>query len=210
MARVRQAARLGSDHRPAEPGASSALAPSPGDAPQAIVVLGSGTLQDGADDRTAVRLTPASLERVLQGRRIARMTGLPLLVSGGVPPQGGPAEADLMARVLTQDFEQPVKWIERRSRDTLENASLSRQILAPLAIDRIVLVTNALHMRRAETIFRAAGFQVLPAPHDYASGPTVIDLGTLTPRTDAWVTSWQAIREIIGLGWLQVRPARDN
>ena len=54
-------------------------------------------------------------------------------------------------------------------RTTREEAARTRAALGPAA-RRILLVTGGLHMTRAAALYRRAGFEVLPAPVDDASG----------------------------------------
>ena len=54
-------------------------------------------------------------------------------------------------------------------RTTREEAARTRETLGPAA-RRILLVTGALHMTRAAALYERAGFEVLPAPVDDASG----------------------------------------
>ena len=56
---------------------------------------------------------------------------------------------------------------ERNSRNTYENAVLSRKFAGELINKQWVLVTSALHMPRAMGVFRKAGWKVLPYPVDY-------------------------------------------
>ncbi len=57
--------------------------------------------------------------------------------------------------------------IERRSRNTYENAMFSKEIAAPKAGERWLLVTSAYHMPRAMGLFRKAGFAVEAYPVDW-------------------------------------------
>jgi len=173
----------------------------PEQAPQAIVVVSGGIAGDGIDSSERNRVTSGSLERVLHARRLARLTSLPLLISGGVTPNGGEPEARLLRDLLEGEFETPVKWIEPKSRDTAENATLTGQILQPQGIRRILLVTHAYHMRRAQSAFERAGFAVTPAPHSFMARPVRFDWLQLVPTLDAVVSSRLAIRELIGQGW---------
>ena len=90
---------------------------------QAVVILGGGVRRD-ALEYGGDTLATLTLERVRYGARVARLTGLPVLVSGG-SVLGGEPEAKLMAASLEHEFGVPVRWIEARSRTTHENAVLS-------------------------------------------------------------------------------------
>jgi uncharacterized SAM-binding protein YcdF (DUF218 family) len=132
---------------------------------QAIVVLTAGlsrnALEYGNADTDTV--SDLGLDRARYAAHVARLTGLPVLVSGGTVFKGAP-ESQLMRVTLEQEFGVPVRWIEPRSRDTHENAVESKRLLAANGIRRIVLVTHSVDMRRAAAEFRAAGLEVVPAP----------------------------------------------
>ena len=93
---------------------------------QAVVILGGGVRRD-APEYGGDTLATLTLERVRYGARVARLTGLPVLVSGG-SVLGGEPEAKLMAASLEREFGVPVRWVETRSRTTHENAVLSARI----------------------------------------------------------------------------------
>lgn len=133
--------------------------------PQAIVVIGGGIEYSAFEYPGAVTVTPGTMLRLRYAAKLAKETRLPVMTSGGVVPENiGISEASVMAEVLQTEFAVPATWQERQSRNTLENARFSRRILQQQGIDRIILVTQAYHMPRAELEFRKAGFQVLAAP----------------------------------------------
>jgi len=141
------------------------------DGAQAIVILGGGkrnALEYGGD--TLGRLT---LERVRYGARVAKLTGLPILVSGGAVT-GGEAEARLMQQSLRDEYGIEVRWVEARSRNTHENALRSAEILKGAGIQRVVLVAHAFDMPRATAEFATAGIGTVPAATGIpGQGPTV-------------------------------------
>ncbi|MBV5273815.1 MAG: YdcF family protein, partial [Lamprocystis purpurea] len=57
--------------------------------------------------------------------------------------------------------------LEEQSRNTRENARFSVALLRERGIGSMVLVTSALHMRRALGLFAAEGMQVFPAATDH-------------------------------------------
>ena len=87
---------------------------------QAIVILGGGMVED-APEYGGAALGILTLQRVRYGARVARATGLPVLVSGG-PTMTLPAEALSMRDALVDEYGVAVKWVEPRSRNTHENA----------------------------------------------------------------------------------------
>jgi uncharacterized SAM-binding protein YcdF (DUF218 family) len=111
-----------------------------------------------------------------------------------------------MKATLNQDFAVDVKWTEEKSFDTFESAHFARQILAGTKIDRIALVTHALHMRRARLVFEQAGFRVIEAPTGFS---TLRPPGILNylPSAQGLDVSAAVFHEAIGLGWYHVRLA---
>ncbi len=141
-----------------------ALAPETRAALRYVVVLGNAHVVDPAWPRSA-QLSGSSLRRLVEGIDLhRRLPGTKLVLSGGVNIQPEPnAEivAD-MARRLGVPAAELV--IEKRPRDTLEEAAL----LFPLLGKRpFVLVTSAAHMPRAVRLFKELGMQPLPAPTDF-------------------------------------------
>jgi uncharacterized SAM-binding protein YcdF (DUF218 family) len=121
-----------------------------------------------------------------------------------VTPYGGEPEARLLRDLLEGELGTPVKWIETKSRDTAENAAFTRDILQPLGIRRILLVTHAYHMRRAQSAFERAGFAVTPAPHSFMAGPARFSWLQLVPTLEAVSASRLALRELIGQAWYRL------
>ncbi|HTY49675.1 MAG TPA: YdcF family protein [Steroidobacteraceae bacterium] len=158
---------------------------------QAIVILGGGVRVDAPEyGRSAPGAT--TLERLVYGARVARITGLPVLVSGSR------YEAASMTDTLQQDLGVNARWVENRSRDTHQNALFSAAILARAGIRKVILVTSAAHMARSVTEFELAGLRVVPAP---AAMWTRRDRGVLAfiPNADALVRSQRACYEALGL-----------
>ena len=129
---------------------------------QAIVILGGGTRRD-APEYGGDTLGHLTLERVRYGARVARLTGLPVLVTGG-SVLGGETEATLMRQALEGEFGVAVRWAEDHSRNTHENAVRSAAILRADGIKRVVLVAHDFDMRRANAEFAAAGIETIAAP----------------------------------------------
>jgi uncharacterized SAM-binding protein YcdF (DUF218 family) len=98
---------------------------------------------------------------------------------------------------------------ESRSRNTFENAVETRRLLAREGIDRVLLVTSALHMPRAVALFRCAGFDVVPAPADFwVSDDDRLGFGNgslegvvlgLLPDAENLANTTRALKEYLGL-----------
>ena len=151
---------------------------------QAIVVLGGGSYL-AAPEYGGDTVSRWSLERIRYAARLHRETGLPVLVSGGAP-LGGVPEARSMQATLEQDFGVKVRWVEDASADTRENARLSAALLRAAGVKRVLLVTHAWHLRRAQGEFAAAGVQAVPAPTAYESRAPLTALDWLPGPGGLW------------------------
>ncbi len=164
----------------------------------AIVILGGGvrakSQEYGGD--TIGRLT---LERTRYGAYLARLTGLPVLVTGGSPKQGVRAEGELMQEVLELEFGVKVRWVEDQARDTHENAANAARILLAESKHRVVLVVHGFDVRRAVREFEAAGLQVIAAPTASLRWSD-LDAGDVMPSVEALYKSHYALYEFLALG----------
>jgi uncharacterized SAM-binding protein YcdF (DUF218 family) len=168
-------------------------APEPG----AIIILGA----DGErtpDPLLRAEPGPLSMQRLTGAAILARSTKLPVLISGGKIATGEPAVADLMANTFEDAFGLPVKWREIESANTCENARLSAAILRQAGIGSALVVTHAWHMPRSVLSFARAGYPVIPAPL-HGERDDGLRFADFLPHTNAWIRSFYAIHEWIGL-----------
>jgi len=190
------------------PLAPSELAKVVAGAPIAIVILSAGRRQfayEYGEEFGDLALDGLSLERTRYGAFVARKTGLPILVSGGMPIPATVSLAKVMADTLAIDYGIRPKWIEDKSDNTAENASLSANILKRAGIARVLLVTHAWHMKRAVNAFSANGLSVTPAPTAFYLPGRGSLWDSLTPSMGTLRMSGYAIHEIIGGLWYQMR-----
>ncbi len=168
------------------------------------MVLG-GAVEGPAPPRITLDLTDAA-DRVLHAARLYRAGKAPVvLVSGGVIPWLGSdiPEAESM-QLLLEEWGVPSASIlrESASRNTYENAVLSRQVLAERGLHRVLLVTSALHMPRALATFISAGIDAVPATTDftvtYREHRTAIDF---LPDAKALWHATEAIKEYVGYAY---------
>lgn len=174
----------------------------------AIVVLAAGRLEHAPEYGGADIPDLIALARLRYGAHLQHRTGLPLLVTGGQGSADGRHEpkARSMARALREDFRTPVAWVEEASTTTAENAAFSARILKANGVQRILLVTDALHMARAQRVFARAGLQVIPAPTMfYGAGPLMP--AHFIPSTSALQKSYYASYELAGIAWYRLREA---
>lgn len=168
----------------------------------AIVVL-SGGQHFNAPEYGSNTPGKETLERLRYAAVLHRKTGKPILVTGGDPQGIGP-EAPLMKDLLEQEFKVPVRWVEKASANTLENARNSRILLAESGITRIYLVTHAWHMPRALLAFERAGFKVVPAATAWTTHHST-DLLDFIPSAAALLDSRWYLHEIIGMYWYRLK-----
>lgn len=164
----------------------------------AIVILGAGRERGdpawgGEDQNTAL-----ALERVRYAARIAKASGLPVLVSGGLHYGSPPSEAWLMAQSLQDDFGVEARWLEERSRTTWENAEFSANLLKAEGVHRVVVVTQAWHAPRARWCFEQAGLEVISAPTGFEGITNARPLGGWLPEGKAFWQSTQLFNEALG------------
>lgn len=171
---------------------------------QAIVVLAGGQLVDAPEYGGLSVPNAITLIRMRYAAKLYLQTGLPVLVTGGAPVGTPQSEAAQMARVLREDFSTPVKWVEEASNDTAQNAQYSARILQPVGVQRILLVTDAMHMARAKSIFMRNRFDVVAAPTQFLSREK-ISVWDWIPEASALYQAGFAMHEWIGLAWYWLR-----
>jgi uncharacterized SAM-binding protein YcdF (DUF218 family) len=135
-----------------------------------IVVLGGGT--EGAQyPRQGVEINSAG-DRMLYAARLYKQGAAShILLSGGnidwMESDSSSPAAD-MADIMTQlGVPRETLWLEERSLNTYENALYAKDFLQARGIQRVILVTSAMHMPRARALFEHQGLEVIPAPTDF-------------------------------------------
>jgi uncharacterized SAM-binding protein YcdF (DUF218 family) len=141
-------------------------------APAGIVVLG-GSIDADVSAAHGVAVIAGAANRILASAALAhRYPNARIILSGGSPHLRSDAkEADYAASLLESlGISKERLIIERRSRNTQENAEFSKAIAAPKAGERWLLVTSAYHMPRSVALFRKADFAVEAYPVDWRVG----------------------------------------
>jgi uncharacterized SAM-binding protein YcdF (DUF218 family) len=174
--------------------------------PGAIIVLSADVRRSGVPG-VPDTVGPLTLERLAETARQQRRLNLPVLVSGGPPDPPGSSLAALMSKVLHEDFRVSVRWREERSRNTLENALFSGEMLRQSGIGSAIVVAHPWDMARALWSFREAGYPVTPAP---VAGDRSLphSAAAFLPQVPALLESYYALHELIGLTWYRLRYGR--
>jgi uncharacterized SAM-binding protein YcdF (DUF218 family) len=138
--------------------------------PDGIIVLGGAieTFVSAAHGQTALN---DAAERIAGVAEIARRyPSARIVFTGGNASffRVGPPEADFVGRLFESfGIARDRIILERRSRNTAENAAFSKELVKPKAGERWLLVTSGYHMPRSVGTFRKAGFSVEPYPVDW-------------------------------------------
>jgi len=144
-----------------------------------------------------------------------------LLLSGGsidwLSADENPAQ-DMATLLEMMGVPQGAIWLESESRNTYENAVYAKEFLEARGIEKVILVTSALHMPRSVALFEAQGLEVISAPTDYnvtqpgwehLKQPNLAaQLYNLLPSAENLSLTTRALKEYLGLlayrlrGWL--------
>jgi uncharacterized SAM-binding protein YcdF (DUF218 family) len=146
-------------------------------------------------------------DRILYAARLIKQKAAPcLIISGGSVPfmrETGGSLARVNRSLLTGplSIDSSVILLEQRSRNTGENAAFTKKMLDSLSLPpAVILVTSAMHMRRAAALFKKAGCSVYPAPTDYhADVPFRLNPVYMFPNASALYNSTCALHEIYGI-----------
>jgi len=171
-------------------------------APDGIIVLGASIEADlsAAHGTPVVRSAP---DRIIAAAALAhRYPNARIVFSGGSANllSNDAREADFAGAVFESlGIDKSRLIMERRSRNTLENAEFSKALVAPKEGERWLLVTSAFHMPRSFGLFRKAGFAVEPYPVDWRVGGRGDLLSFTNIATDGLGRTDLAVREWMGL-----------
>ena len=154
----------------------------------AVVVLGAGGVDPDGE------IGGGSLKRTVRGMELYHSGYTPLLVLlGPVYGEDDPSEASAR-RSLAVAMQIPPEdiVIEARGRTTREEARLMNEVLFPMGVRRILLVSDSQHLIRARVLFENQGFEVLTVPADTLSPESTGPSARL--RVMEWILREQAAR----------------
>jgi uncharacterized SAM-binding protein YcdF (DUF218 family) len=171
-------------------------------APDGIVVLG-GSIDPDLSIAHGTPVVRTAADRILAAATLARRyPKARLIFTGGSANliSNEAKEADYAVELFESlGISRDRLEIERRARNTQENAEFSLALAAPKSGERWLLLTSAYHMPRSVGVFRKAGFAVEPYPVDWRVGAKA-DLATF------WIFAVEGlgsvdvgVREWIGL-----------
>jgi len=172
----------------------------------AIVVLG-GMLSPPVRKGGEANLSAAA-DRLVHAARLYKLGKAPVvLVAGGNGGADDSMDAESVhAGALLESWGVPKSAIltETESTDTYENATFTKRMLEQHDLQRVLLVTSAMHMPRALATFRSAGIDSTPAPTDFeTSGAGVTGLARWTADAGSLAVTTRALEEFAG--WVVYR-----
>jgi uncharacterized SAM-binding protein YcdF (DUF218 family) len=178
-----------------------------------IIVLGGMELARIAEGR-GVHAVNEAAERLTEAAALSRrFPDAKIVFSGGaLEIFSKPMITAEAAAMVFEDIGLPGDdrvILERKARNTWQNAVYTKELVAPKRGERWLLVTSAWHMPRAMGVFRKSGFDVEPWPVDYRTAGTE-DLLMLSEAPSEGLRRLEtAIREWIGLlaYWITGRTA---
>lgn len=178
---------------------------------QAIVVLG-GHIQGNRrnwfepfDRANVVGRESLAAELYLANRA-------PVIVLSGGALEGNISDTANMARSLERmGIPAEVILQETQSQSTLENAELTQKTLQELNLDRVLLVTSALHMPRAVAAFNNTAIAVTAAPLARQIEPLgVATQNRWSPDLHTLLASRSIVKEYAGLTLYWLRDLKNQ
>lgn len=175
-----------------------------------IVVLGGGIASIHESGSTNLG---EAFDRLYQGWNLYRAGKARFVLLSGGAPKGRRSEANVAAAVL-RNLGVPNEAIilERKSRNTIQNAANTAALMHERNFDSVLLVTSASHMRRAVAIFTDAGVPVIPFPVDYQynQAPEEIPIRAWLPDSEALNRSNRVLREYLGYWYYKFMKSQKN
>jgi uncharacterized SAM-binding protein YcdF (DUF218 family) len=173
--------------------------------PQAIIVLGGGTVQGSPEAGEGQdTLSSAAYKRAVYAYTLRNTFPVPLVFSGGkVFDYDQEPEAVAAGRLFeTLGIDSRRIILETTSRNTWENARETAKLFSERnpVIEKAILVTSAYHVKRGVYCFESNGISVIPAPTDYkCERGRKYDFLSFTPSMVYLENTWLALHEYIGL-----------
>jgi len=170
----------------------------------AIIVLAGGIYGDPDAEDEVWRLKEDSYRRALLGIKLAKEhPKTKIIFSGGYG--GEIREADLMNYLAIQNgINKNRIYLDTRSKNTYESSEAVSVIIKENEITTSLLVTSAIHMRRARASFKKAGVNPCPYPVNSRYVETYLP-EALLPQISALTKTTESMHEVMGYAWYWVK-----
>ena len=141
-----------------------------------------------------------SVDRILAGIELFKNDKAPLIIltRGKVPWQTGLPEGEYLKKFsIKQGIPQDKILLTENVHNTYQEANAVRKILKSDNI-KVILVTSAFHMPRAQKVFEAANIKIIPYAVDYQRSSNKITLMDFIPTVGSLSKTSKFVREMIG------------
>jgi uncharacterized SAM-binding protein YcdF (DUF218 family) len=152
----------------------------------------------------------SSLYRCHHAARVYHAANAPVIIAGGKvdPSVPGRTNSDIMRDCLVElGVPADEIQIEEESRNTAESARKCKAMLEALSAKRVILVTEAYHMRRSLYAFQSLGLPLEAAPCASRLGEFKPSLRKFLPSTHALDSVHVGLQELLGLVWYRLKGA---
>ena len=173
--------------------------PSEIDAANAIVVLSGMVKTIKTKDSFDYEWSEA-VDRFFAGIDLFRLNKAPTLIftRGKVPWSIGLPEGEfLREEAIKLGIPKKDILLTENVENTDQEAKAIKKLLS-LDNPKVILVTSAFHMPRAQLVFEAAGISVIPFPVDFLIGTGKITLMSFIPSASSFAGTSFFVREMIG------------
>lgn len=173
-----------------------------------LLMLGNGAIGDVPDITGLGQPSETMGKNMLMTLRLHRQMNLPILISGGTVFEDAGNEASIASREFPEmGVPKDMLFSEGGSRNTVENAQLSKKICEEHGWSRPIVTVVALQAPRTAMIFEREGMNVTIYPTHYRTGASwhfhpVLDL---VPDGGNLSNCAAAIREYLGIAALYLR-----
>lgn len=154
-------------------------------------------------------LLESTVRRTRQAAHLAEQLPDTPVMACGPEFSGAPRHESVaheMAELLVGWGVQPERiWLEEVGVSTASQSVEAAKILRARGVKKILLVTDAFHMRRAAACFRKAGFETFAAPSHIHSQSNMPRLADFLPSTSAVALNEEAMREWLALTVYKIR-----
>ncbi len=172
----------------------------------AIVILGCGRYANAPEYGDQDTLSSCGLVRLRFASLLQSKMDLPIFVSGGSVHGEAVSEAELMQNVLVNEWGAENVLLEKASVNTIENADYTSAFLKKQNINTILLVTHAIHIKRAKYLFERSGLKVIPAPTYFYSVPDSKKyFFNFIPSMSALNITTTVFYEMLGYLWVRIK-----
>jgi uncharacterized SAM-binding protein YcdF (DUF218 family) len=139
-------------------------------------------------------------DRIFAGIDLFKAQKAPLLIltRGKLPWSAGKPEGEYLFEVAIKGGVAKESIILTKNVENTDQEAQSVKNLLKDKKSKIILVTSAFHMPRAQKVFEAAGVSVIPFPVDFRSGVGKFTVMHLIPSARALRDTSFFVREVIG------------